>query len=52
MNAYGMDAKRFPLVVDSDLNQAGTFVPGMGQPIRFRDIYRCKARNWARSQFS
>ncbi len=37
MNAYGVDAARFPLVVDSDPAKAGTFVPGAGQPIRFCD---------------
>ncbi|NQW00917.1 MAG: methyltransferase domain-containing protein [Rhodospirillales bacterium] len=34
---YGVDAQRFPVVVDSDQNKAGTFVPGTGQEIRFRD---------------
>lgn len=34
---YGADADRFPLVVDSDPLKVGTFVPGAGQPIRFRD---------------
>ena len=34
---YGLDARRFPTVVDSDLDKAGTFVPDMGQKIRFRD---------------
>jgi hypothetical protein len=34
---YGCDAERFPLVVDSDRAKAGTFVPGTGQEIRFRD---------------
>lgn len=33
-----MDAQRFPLVVDSDLQKAGTFVPGTGQQIQFRDV--------------
>jgi len=34
----GMDAERFPLVVDSDPQKVGTFVPGTGQEIRFRDV--------------
>jgi SAM-dependent methyltransferase len=33
----GMDATRFPIVVDSDPDKAGTFVPGTGQEIRHRD---------------
>ena len=37
MNRYGCDAERFPVVVDSDRSKAGTFVPGTGQEIRFRD---------------
>jgi methylation protein EvaC len=37
INAHGMDARRFPVVVDSDPAKAGTFVPGAGQIIRFRD---------------
>jgi hypothetical protein len=37
MNCYGVDARRFPLVVDSDPEKAGTFVPGQGQEIRLRD---------------
>ncbi len=37
MHRYGCDALRFPLVVDSDASKAGTFVPGTGQEIRFRD---------------
>lgn len=37
MNRYGCDAQRFPVVVDSDRSKAGTFVPGTGQEIRFRD---------------
>jgi hypothetical protein len=37
INQHGLDAERFPLVVDSDPDKAGTFVPGMGQEIRFRD---------------
>jgi hypothetical protein len=37
MHRYGVDAARFPVVVDSDPEKVGTFVPGTGQPIRFRD---------------
>lgn len=37
INRYQADAGRFPLVVDSDSDKVGTFVPGMGQKIRFRD---------------
>ncbi len=37
MNRYGCDAARFPVVVDSDRSKVGTFVPGTGQEIRFRD---------------
>jgi hypothetical protein len=37
INRYGLDAERFPIVVDSDPDKAGTFVPGMGQEIRPRD---------------
>ena len=38
INQNGLDAKRFPLVVDSDLEKAGTYVPGSGQEIVYRDI--------------
>jgi hypothetical protein len=38
MCRYGVDAERFPLVVDSDVAKVGTFVPGMGQEIAFRDV--------------
>jgi len=34
MHRYGVDAKRFPLVVDSDQDKVDTFVPGTGQAIR------------------
>ncbi|MBP0591184.1 methyltransferase domain-containing protein [Paraburkholderia sp. LEh10] len=34
------DARRFPLVVDSDPSKAGTFVPGSGQKIEFRDVLK------------
>jgi hypothetical protein len=37
INHYGADGTRFPVVVDSDRDKVGTFVPGMGQEIRFRD---------------
>jgi hypothetical protein len=37
INRYGLDALRFPVVVDSDATKAGTFVPGTGQQIRTRD---------------
>jgi hypothetical protein len=37
INYYGADAERFPLVVDSDRDKVGTFVPGTGQKILFRD---------------
>lgn len=37
IHRYGLDAARFPLVVDSDIQKVGTFVPGTGQEIRFRD---------------
>ncbi|MBZ5591360.1 MAG: methyltransferase domain-containing protein [Acidobacteriia bacterium] len=37
INAHRADADRFPTVVDSDAAKAGTYVPGTGQLIRFRD---------------
>jgi len=37
IHQHGVDAVRFPLVVDSDQAKVGTFVPGTGQEIRFRD---------------
>jgi len=37
INRHGLDASRFPIVVDSDPDKAGTFVPGTGQVIRHRD---------------
>ena len=40
MHQFDVDAKRFPLVVDSDSVKAGTFVPGTGQQILFRDILK------------
>ncbi len=33
MNYFGLDAQRFSLVIDSDPEKAGTFVPGTGQEI-------------------
>lgn len=38
MHFYDVDAARFPLVVDSDQEKAGTYVPGTGQLIQFRDV--------------
>jgi hypothetical protein len=38
INHYGLDAERFPLIVDSDPAKVGTFVPGTGQEIRTRDV--------------
>ncbi|MBK5969059.1 MULTISPECIES: class I SAM-dependent methyltransferase [Thiorhodovibrio] len=40
MHFYGVDAERFPLVVDSDLGKVGTHVPGCGQRIVFRDALK------------
>lgn len=40
IHQFGLDAARFPLVVDSDPGKAGTFVPGSGQEIRFRDVLK------------
>jgi hypothetical protein len=40
IHQFGADAKRFPLIVDSDPDKAGTFVPGTGQQIRFRDALK------------
>ena len=40
MHQFGADAERFPLVVDSDPDKAGTFVPGTGQEIVFRDVLK------------
>ncbi len=37
MNTYQVDRQRFPVVVDSDPDKEGTFVPGQGQEIRSRD---------------
>lgn len=40
MHQFGLDAGRFPLVVDSDPSKVGTYVPGVGQIIQFRDILK------------
>lgn len=40
IHQFGADATRFPLVVDSDPDKAGTFVPGTGQKIEFRDVLK------------
>ncbi|MCS6783338.1 MAG: class I SAM-dependent methyltransferase, partial [Gloeomargarita sp. SKYG98] len=40
MHHYGVDAERFPLVVDSDPAKVGTHVPGTGQLIQFRDVLK------------
>ena len=40
INSHEADAGRFPVVVDSDAAKAGTYVPGAGQLIRFRDWLR------------
>lgn len=40
MHQFGADALRFPLVVDSDPDKAGTFVPGVGQEIAYRDLLK------------
>jgi SAM-dependent methyltransferase len=39
---FGADAARFPLVVDSDPDKVGSFVPGAGQAIRFRDALKAE----------
>ncbi|MBN2023112.1 MAG: methyltransferase domain-containing protein [Pirellulales bacterium] len=40
LNAFGVDGRRFPVVVDSDEQKAGRFVPGTGQEIRPPDYLR------------
>ncbi|CAG4910246.1 class I SAM-dependent methyltransferase [Paraburkholderia gardini] len=40
IHQFGADAVRFPLVVDSDPHKAGTYVPGTGQKIEFRDVLK------------
>lgn len=37
INQNQLDKKRFPIVIDSDMDKAGTFVPGTGQEILYRD---------------
>ncbi|QDT88645.1 tetratricopeptide repeat protein [Gimesia algae] len=37
INQHKLDKERFPTVIDSDMNKVGTFVPGTGQEIYFRD---------------
>lgn len=37
INQHKLDKQRFPIVIDSDMNKVGTFVPGTGQEIFFRD---------------
>lgn len=37
INQNQLDQDRFPIVIDSDQNKVGTFVPGTGQEILFRD---------------
>jgi hypothetical protein len=43
IHQFGADAGRFPLVVDSDPDKAGTFVPGTAQKILFRDALKAMA---------
>jgi len=40
IHQFGADAKRFPLVVDSDKDKVGFYVPGTGQEILFRDVLK------------
>jgi hypothetical protein len=40
INLFGLDAERFPMVVDSDITKAGTYVPGTGQEIQYRDVLK------------
>jgi len=40
IHQFDLDAERFPLVVDSDPDKVGTFVPRTGQEIRFRDALK------------
>jgi hypothetical protein len=37
IHQFGADRYRFPLVVDSDRQKVGTYVPGSGQKILYRD---------------
>lgn len=43
IHQFGTDARRFPVVVDSDPDKAGTFVPGTAQKILFRDALKAMA---------
>lgn len=38
MQIYGLDCDRFNLVVDSDIDKIGTFVPEMGQEIKHKSV--------------
>ena len=40
INRFGVDADRFPTVVDSDPTKAGAHVPGSGQVIQYRDVLK------------
>lgn len=40
IHQFGADAERFPLVVDSDPDKVGTFVPGTGHEIVSRDVLK------------
>lgn len=40
INLYNLDAQNFPVVVDSDITKVGTFVPGTGQEIQYRDVLK------------
>ncbi len=40
IHQFGADKKRFPLVVDSDRDKVGFFVPGTGQEILYRDVLK------------
>jgi hypothetical protein len=42
LQAHHVDAQRFPLVVDSDPDKAGTYVPGTGQRIEYCETLRRK----------
>ena len=42
INQLALDRHRFPLVVDSDPDKLGTFVPGTGQEIRLSDELRTR----------
>ena len=42
IHQFGVDAARFPLVVDSDPEKAGSFVPETGQEIVFRDVLKAQ----------